>query len=169
MEDERPMEMIRVHEERLYDREAILGRDTASVFPSQSQQAAQASAESAKAALGASKFVSEKQLEELRAQRGDRVEDGAIAPDKPLVQVLAEAKEAKEEKFQAVWQSMKQGKNRPLDDDELEFVNEMIDRERQNDSRQAKEELQELEAYRQAVQAANLSRVEGIRVSCMFQ
>ena len=49
------------------------------------------------------------QLEELRQERGDRVEDGAIAPDKPLVEVLAEAKEAKEASFQAVWKSMKQG------------------------------------------------------------
>lgn len=45
-----------------------------------------------------------------------------------------------------VWSA---GKNRPLDDDELEFVNDMLDRERKNDSRQAQEESQELEAYRQ--------------------
>lgn len=48
------------------------------------------------------------QLEELRAQQGDAKED-STAPDKPLAQVLADAKQAKEDKFQAVWQSMKRG------------------------------------------------------------
>ena len=37
------------------------------------------------------------------------MEDGAIAPEKPLVEVLREAKEAKEAAFQAVWKSMKTG------------------------------------------------------------
>lgn len=47
------------------------------------------------------------QLEEIREQRGEGAEH--IAPDKPLTQVLAEAKEAHEAKFQAVWKSMKTG------------------------------------------------------------
>ena len=42
------------------------------------------------------------QLAELRAQRGDAAEEDA-APMKPLTQVLAEAKQAHEDKFQAVW------------------------------------------------------------------
>ncbi len=37
------------------------------------------------------------------------MEDGTIVPDKPLAQVLAEAKQAKEDAFQAVWKSMKTG------------------------------------------------------------
>lgn len=49
------------------------------------------------------------QLEAIKAERGLRVEDGTIAPMKPLVEVLKEAKEAKEAKFQAVWKSMKVG------------------------------------------------------------
>ena len=49
------------------------------------------------------------QLERIKAERGGRVEDGAVAPDKPLVEVLREAKEAKEAAFQAVWKSMKTG------------------------------------------------------------
>ena len=57
---------IPCREERLYDREAILGRDVSSVFPSQSQDAARASAENAKAALGAMKFVSEQQVSSRR-------------------------------------------------------------------------------------------------------
>ena len=46
----------------MYDREAVLGRDTSSVFPSQSQDTARANAETTKAALGAMKFVSESQV-----------------------------------------------------------------------------------------------------------
>lgn len=37
------------------------------------------------------------------------MEDGSIEPSKPLVEVLREAKEAKEAAFQAVWKSMKVG------------------------------------------------------------
>jgi FAM192A/Fyv6, N-terminal domain len=48
-------------------------------------------------------------LVELKASRGGRVEDGVIAPEKPLVEVLREAKEKKEEAFQEQWKLMKQG------------------------------------------------------------
>jgi len=48
-------------------------------------------------------------LEAIKAERGARVEDGSIEPSKPLVEVLREAKEAKEAAFQAVWKSMKVG------------------------------------------------------------
>ena len=49
------------------------------------------------------------QLQAVRAERGASVSEGAKAPLKPLVEVLREAKEAKEEAFQAVWRSMKTG------------------------------------------------------------
>ena len=49
------------------------------------------------------------QLKELASQRGARVEDGAVEPDKPLAEVLKENKDKKEEQFQAVWRSMKTG------------------------------------------------------------
>ena len=49
------------------------------------------------------------QLEAIKAERGGRVEDGAVAPEKPLVEVLREAKEAKEAAFQAMWKTMKTG------------------------------------------------------------
>ena len=51
------------------------------------------------------------QLEELRASAGGaRDNDGGI-PNKPLAEVLREAKEAKEEAFQNQWKTMKQGKS----------------------------------------------------------
>jgi inorganic triphosphatase YgiF len=49
------------------------------------------------------------QLNAIKAERGLRVEDGTVAPSKPLVEILKEAKEAKEAAFQAVWKSMKTG------------------------------------------------------------
>ena len=39
------------------------------------------------------------------------MEDGSVEPNKPLVEVLREAKEAKEAAFQAVWKSMKVGED----------------------------------------------------------
>ena len=58
--------------------------------------------------MGAVKFVTETQLTELKAMRGERIEDGTLAPaDKSLAEVLADNKAKKEEEFQAVWTSMK--------------------------------------------------------------
>ena len=49
------------------------------------------------------------QLDAIKVERGLKDSDGPGAPLKPLVEVLREAKEAKEEAFQAVWRSMKTG------------------------------------------------------------
>lgn len=50
------------------------------------------------------------QLDEVRASRGKgSVEDGAVAVDKPLVEVLREAKAAKEADFASKWKTMKTG------------------------------------------------------------
>ena len=49
------------------------------------------------------------QLQAIKAERGAQGNDGSEAALKPLVDVLREAKEAKEEAFQAVWRSMKTG------------------------------------------------------------
>jgi len=48
-------------------------------------------------------------LEELKKTRGSIVEDGSVVRDKTLAAILAENKEKKEEEFQNVWKSMKQG------------------------------------------------------------
>lgn len=47
------------------------------------------------------------QLEAIKAERGETTE--AVVPDKPLAVVLAEAKQAKEDAFQAQWKQMKTG------------------------------------------------------------
>ena len=56
---------------------------------------------------------------------------------------------------------MKTGKNRPLDEDDLEFVNELLSRERSKDQQQAAEEQEQLDAFRQA-----RSRPYAERLSC---
>lgn len=49
-------------EEKLYDREAVLGRDVTSVFPTQNEGAERVSTEKAKLSVGAARFVSETQV-----------------------------------------------------------------------------------------------------------
>lgn len=49
-------------EEEFYDREEVLGRDAASVFPKEATQAADANREAMVEALGARKFISETEV-----------------------------------------------------------------------------------------------------------
>ena len=51
------------------------------------------------------------QLEELRASAGGARDNEGVISNKPLAEVLREAKEAKEEAFQNQWKTMKQGKS----------------------------------------------------------
>eukprot|EP00884_Botryococcus_braunii_P012385 jgi/Botrbrau1/21147/Bobra.0061s0041.1 len=158
-DEQRPVEMIRIEpRERVYLREDIFGRDAKSVFPNESTAAEGLELEATKAALGARAFISEMELEELKSARGERVEDGTIALDKPLAQVLEEAKQAKEDAFQAVWKSMKTGKNRPLDEDELDFVNGLEEARRKIDAAIRQDELSQLETFQKAVREAAEAR-----------
>lgn len=45
--------------------------------------------------LNAPQFVTEAELEEIKAQRGGSVEDGTVSADKPLYEVLRENAEKK--------------------------------------------------------------------------
>ncbi|KAI7840641.1 hypothetical protein COHA_005662 [Chlorella ohadii] len=121
--DRQAVPLVRVpREEQYFDREEVLGRDAASVFPTESKKAAAQGAGLAELLGANKKFISETELQEIKSTMGLRPEDGTIAADKPLAEVLREAKEAKEAAFQEQWKKMKQGKNRPLDEDELDFV-----------------------------------------------
>lgn len=127
MADSRGVPLERVPAaERVYEREAVLGRDATSVFPTETQPAqGEAGGANAFESMGAVKFVTETELADIKAKRGERVEDGTFACDKSLAEVLAENKAKKEEEFQAVWHSMKVGKNRPLDEDEAGFYEDL--------------------------------------------
>ena len=49
------------------------------------------------------------QLEEIKKTTGQRVENGTVSRDKSLAAILAENKNKKEEEFQQMWKTMKQG------------------------------------------------------------
>ncbi|EFN56884.1 hypothetical protein CHLNCDRAFT_144541 [Chlorella variabilis] len=153
--DRKPVDLVRVpREERYYDREAVLGRDAASVFPTEIRKAAAAEGAALAELLGGGnkKFISETELEEIKTQRGLSVEDGSIAPEKPLAEILREAKEAKEAAFQEQWKTMKRGKNRPLDEDEFEFLDSVAEGEAAALRRARQEEEDALAAFHAAQQ-----------------
>ena len=49
-------------QEQVFDRETVLGRDSSSVFPTESKQAAAEAAEALKAKLGANRFITETEV-----------------------------------------------------------------------------------------------------------
>lgn len=150
---ERKVELLRVpRTEQLFDREEVLGRDASSVFPTESKAAAGLDPEAVREMLGTNtRFISETQLEDIKSQRGSRVEDGSLAADKPLVEVLREAKEAKEAAFQETWKQMKTGKNKPLDEEEAEFLGHIAEAEQAARRSVANQEAEELAAFQEAV------------------
>ena len=143
--------LVRVEEpERRFDVERHLGRDAASVFPTLAQKEADKVAGAAQAVIGSMNFVTESELEEIKERRGGtlRVEDGTAEASKPLWAVLQEAKEAKEEQFQQGWKTMKQGQNKPLDDEEIEFLDEVEDAAREEERRRAEWEKDDVSLFR---------------------
>ena len=91
------------------------------------------------------------QLREI--QEATQRRDGADAddgPQKPLAEILREAKEKKEQAFQEGWREMKTGKNRPLTEDELQFFDTLAEAEALKRRRENEEEAAELDAFRRA-------------------
>ena len=145
--------LVRVEEpERRFDRERVLGRDAASVFPTLAQAEADKVAGAAQAVIGSMNFVTETELEEIKERRGGtlRVEDGTAEASKPLWAVLQEAKEAKEEAFAQGWKTIKQGQNKPLDEEEIEFLDEVEDAAREDERRRIERERDDVETFRLA-------------------
>ena len=70
--------------------EVMFGRDTTSVFPSLAQKEADMFVGGVQEALGGVNFVTETELEEIKAKRGGRnaPEDGTMESDKSLWAVL---------------------------------------------------------------------------------
>ncbi|KAA6427960.1 MAG: hypothetical protein FRX49_02622 [Trebouxia sp. A1-2] len=154
---EHKVELVRVpRQEQVYEREAVFGRDASSVFPTEGQKAAAEAKEALKSKLGANRFISETEIQELQKEYGGTGE--ASEPIKPLAHILLEAKQAKDEAFQNQWKQMKQGKNRPLDEEEVQFVDALEAASRDREQEQRKQELDALEAYQLAVRAAAEAR-----------
>lgn len=148
--DPRSVELVRVEtRERTYDREKVFGRDASSVFPS---LGGGEGGDAEKKAEARSKFVTESELQEMR-DRGENVGgSGETNPDagKPLYQILAEQKERKQQDFDEQWASMKVGKNRPLDAEEVEFLDELENERKAAEKKRQREESEELEAFKRA-------------------
>ncbi|KAH7620214.1 hypothetical protein NADE_002843 [Nannochloris sp. 'desiccata'] len=153
--DGRKVDLVRVpREDQYYNVEDVLGRDTASVFPNESKKAAlQTDAAQAILQQGKQKFISETELAEIKSITGGkgRVEDGSISADKPLAEILREQREAKDAQFKEQWKQMKTGKNRPLDEDELDFLDGIAAAENAKRKKEAEEEAAELDAFHQAL------------------
>ncbi len=142
----------------MFEKEAVLGRDVDSVFPTEAKQADQDLAASAEAlvkdAIGSVQFVTEKQVEELKRGREGEGDAAAAGSLKPLAQVLSERKQEKDDAFQEKWKQMKEGQYRPLDEDEAAFLDDVEAKRRKvEDSRRA-EEQNELLAFQLAREEA---------------
>ena len=145
------VQLVRVEApERVFDRDKVLGRDAASVFPSLAQTNADRVVSATQAVVGTMNFVTESELEEIKAKRGGalRPEDGTAEEQKPLWAVLQEAKEAKEEAFQQGWKTIKQGQNKPLDEDEVEFLDDVDAQAREDERRRADRDRDDVETFR---------------------
>ena len=92
----------------MFEREKVFGRDTASVFPTESVPDG-LKPDAIKETIGALKFVSEKEIDEIKSRGGDTGGEAA-ASSKPLSQVLADKKQEKDDEYQAKWKLIKQGK-----------------------------------------------------------
>lgn len=74
-------------------------------------------------------FISEKELDTLKATRGARVEDGAVFVDRPLYEILQEAKDKKDAEFNERFKNLPP---KSLDEDETEFL-ESLDKNHSNE------------------------------------
>eukprot|EP01025_Chloroclados_australasicus_P038701 TRINITY_DN3994_c0_g2_i1.p2 TRINITY_DN3994_c0_g2~~TRINITY_DN3994_c0_g2_i1.p2 ORF type:complete len:240 (+),score=41.32 TRINITY_DN3994_c0_g2_i1:69-722(+) len=146
--DKSRVDMVRVPQ--VLVKELDTQRDSASVFPLQAKQLSKQKFEQA---YQAKRFVSEKQLTEDKDSQDlnqDSKEEDPVISSKPLAQVLADQKAQKEEQFQQKWRIMKQGKNRPLEDEEVEFLEGLRIKNRQQLEMIADEEKNDLETFKRA-------------------
>lgn len=95
------------------------------------------------------------QLLEIQSRKTKKIVETS---NRPLAEILREQKEAKQAKFEDQWKQMKTGKNRPLDEDELEFLDNLIEAENVQRRKVVEEEKKELEAFREAIKS---SQVDG--------
>ena len=113
--------LVRVEREgQVFRASEVRGRDAAEVFPRAVAAAAGVQAAALQAAAGAVRFVTEAEL--VAEKEGGGGGGGGGGALRPLAQVLEENREKKEAEFQEKWRTMKEGKNRPLDADEVDFL-----------------------------------------------
>lgn len=128
------------------------GRGVASVFPSQAKAShADAAVALRESILGMDgrAFVTEDELKELKAKVGERVEDGTKSDNgRTLAEAMRMAKEAKDAQYAEVGRIMKQGGNKPLEEDEVDFLNAEIDDERAREASARRRDDVEVRQFR---------------------
>ena len=147
------MPLVRVERAgQVFARAEVRGRDAAEVFPRRAAAEAEAGAAALRAAAGAVSFVTEAELVAEKEAGGG----GGAGALRPLAEVLDENREKKEAEFQEKWRTMKEGKNRPLDADEADFLEGLEAAERVRRRQAAAEEEEGLLAFQLAQAEASL-------------
>eukprot|EP00271_Cylindrocystis_brebissonii_P015970 TRINITY_DN39071_c0_g1_i1.p1 TRINITY_DN39071_c0_g1~~TRINITY_DN39071_c0_g1_i1.p1 ORF type:complete len:265 (+),score=52.34 TRINITY_DN39071_c0_g1_i1:282-1076(+) len=104
-------------------------------------------------------FISDKEIEDLKATRGERFEDGTVTVDRPLFEILQEAKDKKDEEFKNKFKNLPP---KSLDDEETEFLDAVDKYNRERDREVAEEERNEITNFKTAI-AERTIRVEDRR------
>ena len=148
MSGKRVVELVRVHDTGvLNDSERQVNRDVKDVFPITSKKQVVEDAKE-KGLLDVKTFVSATSGTDHARDHNEK----SMAPidTRPLAEILMEQKEQKQAEFEAGWKTMKTGKNRPLDEDEVTFLNQIVDTEAKKHLEIQKKEEEELQAFRKA-------------------
>ncbi|XP_024520116.1 uncharacterized protein LOC112342466 [Selaginella moellendorffii] len=93
-------------------------------------------------------FISESKLEELKSSRGATIQDGTLAPERPLHEILRENKQKQDKEFK---DRFKHQPPKALDPEEMEFLEGIDKVKREHDRQVAKEEALELSNFDAAV------------------
>jgi len=135
-------------------------RSTEDVFPrtqNRKQGGALSTAEAADAVgAGTSRFVSERQLSQMKQGRGERPDDGTAPHDTPLYEVLQQQKRQQEDQRAEQERQMMQGSMKPLDEDDVDFINKsqaLSDERAQLASAEDERELSEFRRARSTEQS----------------
>jgi hypothetical protein len=80
--------------------------------------------------------------------------------------VTAAFSRPQEEEFQDKWRIMKQGKNKPLEADEVDFLDAVAEQEVVTERRKREEEAQELESFQVTSSADAVVLREAWRLTC---
>ncbi|KAI8106078.1 hypothetical protein M9435_000627 [Picochlorum sp. BPE23] len=122
-------------------------RAAAEVFPRESKKALLESAKE-KGLVKDSRFVRESELGGNQEGPGGAPREGRDS--RPLADILLEQREVKQAKFEEGWKVMKTGKNRPLDEEEAGFLEQLLENEAHVEKRIMEEEKNEIQAFREA-------------------
>lgn len=100
------------------------------------------------------KFISETQLEEIKKVHGERPEDGTIAADRPLYEVLKEAKEKKDAEFRERFKNLPP---KSLDEEETDFLQAVQKHKREREREMEEEESRALTDFHMAIASRTIT------------